>query len=60
MNKAYLRGIHDQHTFDDVMLCITYTGDDYEIPFGPRTYVEITEREWLTNPNDLERRNVAQ
>ena len=61
MKTVYLRGYHDQANFPDVLVKITYTGASYEKPWSvARSYYETTEREWLDNPDDLERRHITQ
>jgi len=58
---AYYRATHDHApNFPDVLYAIHYSGSSGEIPFMPRTFVKITEREWLQNTDDLERRNITQ
>jgi hypothetical protein len=61
MKTVYLRGHHDQPNFHDVLVKITYTGASYTKPWAvSRSYYETSEREWLDNPDGLERRNINQ
>lgn len=60
MNKTYLKGFHDIPTFPEILLGIEFEGDGYEIPSGPRTYIEITKKEFLENAGELEIRNINQ
>jgi len=58
--KNYFIGTHDLETFPDILLAIEHEDEVYEIPFGPRTYSEISRDEFLKNERDLERRNIKQ
>ena len=59
--KNYFVGTHDLGTFPDILLVIEHESETYEIPFGPRTYSEISRDEFLKLADgSFEIRNVKQ
>jgi hypothetical protein len=45
--EHYFIGKHDLGTFPDILLVIEHENEDYEIPFGPRTYFGIDRQTFL-------------
>jgi hypothetical protein len=58
--EHYFIGKHDLGTFPDILFVIECEGDEYEIPFTPRTYHEISRAEFLELAGEMEIRRVKQ
>jgi hypothetical protein len=57
---VYLRGFSDLLCFNDYLLSISYKGDSYKLPSGSYSFIEISEDDWINNPDELPRRNLFQ